>query len=67
MKWTDTATTERGTCGKCGAEYEPYLVFFKEGFIHTANRVEFRRKYGYVCQECLDEEMNGKGYATTDA
>lgn len=56
---------ERGVCGKCGDEYDPYIILWTKGFVNNANRAKVKREYGYVCPDCLNEEV-GYGYAITE-
>lgn len=57
-------TEEMNTCGNCGEEYEPYLVFLKKDFMTLVEFYSLKDEYDGLCQECREELMEFHEYAT---
>lgn len=57
---------KRGKCGCCEKEYEPYLILFEDDTLTYIEYMTLKEKYGWLCPECLKEEMNAGAFAITN-
>lgn len=58
----DFYSDERGVCGACGSEYEPYAVMLTDDFVAITDHVSIKNWFGWLCPECRREFSSG-GYA----
>lgn len=59
-------STQRGVCGRCGEEYEPYLLFFENSLISYAAFLEAKERYGWFCKDCRGAIFNNSQKGGTE-
>lgn len=56
---------ERGVCGACDEEYEPYAVLLTDDFVAITDQVCIKEHFGWLCPDCRREFASG-GFAIID-
>lgn len=54
------------TCGRCGDEYERYMVLLERDGKTIQRYKELQSEYGGICRDCRRHEMAGCSYAMED-
>lgn len=59
-------STKRGICGRCGEEYEPYLLFFTDNIVVYSHYLAVKERYGWFCEDCRDILFDFSRHSTTE-